>query len=316
MLELLETRPDLEVPEAEFRRLLGYPDGHPLEGRALELAKWARGWYCQHGRPWFYAREAGPIELGTGAVRVQGCEFASKRLQEQLAQAEAVSSVLVVVSAGPECEAQTHQLWQEGRPDEYFVLESFGSAVVEHLITYAGGRICAWAEPAGMAVLPHYSPGYTGWDVTDQVRLFELIRNSQGLAFPEDMQVKATGMLQPKKSLLALFGLTQRLDLLQNIRGLVPCGNCALPGCQYRRAPFRLTQSRVDAGHSLQAPGPSSAPRDHSGSGLEDKQGEGLMRRLEVGKDPVAVLHAALGEAAKAAGVQITISDAGIFLNG
>ena len=29
----------------------------------------------------------------------------------------------------------------------------------------ASYRICAWAEQHGVAVLPHYSPGYPGWDV-------------------------------------------------------------------------------------------------------------------------------------------------------
>lgn len=44
------------------------------------------------------------------------------------------------------------------------------------------------------------------------------------------------------------------------------------------------------------------------------KKGEGLMRRLQVGKDPVVMLQAALQEAAKAAGVGLEITDAGIFL--
>src|SRR5437588_10344501 len=38
------------------------------------------------------------------------------------------------------------------------------------------------------------------------------------------------------------------------------------------------------------------------------KKGEGLMRRLEVSKDPVAMLAAALQEAAKAAGVQLQLT--------
>ncbi len=45
-----------------------------------------------------------------------------------------------------------------------------------------------------------------------------------------------------------------------------------------------------------------------------DKKGEGLMRRLEVGKDPVQMLDAALQEAAQAAGVDLTIEDGAIFL--
>jgi hypothetical protein len=44
------------------------------------------------------------------------------------------------------------------------------------------------------------------------------------------------------------------------------------------------------------------------------KKGEGLMRRLEVSKDPVVMLHAALQEAAKAAGVELKITDAEIFV--
>jgi len=44
------------------------------------------------------------------------------------------------------------------------------------------------------------------------------------------------------------------------------------------------------------------------------KKGEGLMRRLEVSKDPVIMLNAALQEAAKAAGVELKITDAEIFV--
>jgi hypothetical protein len=44
------------------------------------------------------------------------------------------------------------------------------------------------------------------------------------------------------------------------------------------------------------------------------KKGEGLMRRLEVSRDPVVMLKAALEEAAKAAGVQVQITDTEILL--
>ena len=44
------------------------------------------------------------------------------------------------------------------------------------------------------------------------------------------------------------------------------------------------------------------------------KKGEGLMRRLDVSKDPVVMLNAALQEAAKAAGVELKITDTEILL--
>jgi hypothetical protein len=47
---------------------------------------------------------------------------------------------------------------------------------------------------------------------------------------------------------------------------------------------------------------------------IGDKSGDGLMRRLEFGRDPVAMLDAALQEAARNVGVALTAEGNGIFL--
>jgi hypothetical protein len=44
------------------------------------------------------------------------------------------------------------------------------------------------------------------------------------------------------------------------------------------------------------------------------KKGDGLMRRLQVSKDPVVMLQAALQEAAKAAGVELQVTDTEILV--
>src|SRR3954468_14419549 len=44
------------------------------------------------------------------------------------------------------------------------------------------------------------------------------------------------------------------------------------------------------------------------------KKGDGIMRRLQVSRDPVVMLESALQEAARAAGVELTLEDGGIFL--
>ncbi len=46
-----------------------------------------------------------------------------------------------------------------------------------------------------------------------------------------------------------------------------------------------------------------------------DKKGEGLMRRLDVSKDPIVMLNAALQEAAKAAGIEMKITENEILLS-
>jgi hypothetical protein len=46
-----------------------------------------------------------------------------------------------------------------------------------------------------------------------------------------------------------------------------------------------------------------------------DRKGEGLMRRLDVGPDPVVMLEAALQEAARTAGVELTVEDGAILIS-
>jgi hypothetical protein len=44
------------------------------------------------------------------------------------------------------------------------------------------------------------------------------------------------------------------------------------------------------------------------------RKGEGLMRRLDVGRDPIVMLDAALQEAARSAGMQLTVENGAIHI--
>lgn len=250
MIVLLDKQPETNVQEAEYKRLLGYPTQYEFSGRSRDLADWARNWYAENGKPWIYARQTAQLDTSNGRLRIDGVDFSSTRLQEQLLKAEAHTAMLVAVSAGKECEEKARRLWQEEKPDEYFFLEMYGSAVVEHLITSAGAQLCAWAENQAMAVLPHYSPGYPDWDIADQRKLLGLIRQEH---FPEEIHVLETGMLRPKKSLLAVFGITRHVNRVQTLRELVPCESCSMLSCQYRRAPYTHARKRMEEVTQLQA---------------------------------------------------------------
>lgn len=270
MLELNDIRPNLDVQESEFQRLLGYPRQHVVEGRPRELADRTRQWYAANGRPWIYARQIDSLELQNGRMRINGAEFGSKSLHHRFAAAGTHGVMVVAVSAGSECEVEAHRHWQAGEPDEYFFMEMYGSAVVEHLITIAGGRICAWVEPQGMTVLPHYSPGYSGWDIADQIQLWDLIQSGRTGAFPGKLEVMATGMLRPKKSQLALFGLTRHVEKARRLRDLIPCESCSLPGCQYRRAPYKRFLPQIEDVRQLPGGGRTEIPAGPRESSLLD----------------------------------------------
>lgn len=254
-IELAESVPRVDVLDEEYARLLGYPRGVVLEGRAKELADWARGWYAENGRPWMYVRQAGSFSIHENAIDIDGMEFVSSRLQSTLDQAEAHSVVVAAVGAGAEAEEEARRRWADEKPDEYFFLEMYASAVVESLATMAGARLCDWAEQREMAVLPHYSPGYPEWDIAEQLQLLKLLKQTRNEQFPSAVEVFETGMLRPKKTLLAVFGLTAHKDHLARFTGLVPCERCSFGPCQYRRAPFR--RSPRPAGEVIAAGNPA-----------------------------------------------------------
>jgi hypothetical protein len=237
MIELVDTAPDVSVQPAEYRRLLGYPPDRELSARARELVDWARYWYARNGRPWVYAREAESVEIAGDSIRIEGVPFHSQRLQGTLEKAGAHGAILVAAGAGAELEEEARRLWDEGKPDEYFFLEVFGSAAVEHLTHMTGARLCAWAEEHGMAVLPHYSPGYPEWDIAEQARLLTLIAKSGKQPLPSHLEALDSGALRPKKSQLAVFGFTRHTERVRRLTELIPCENCSFLPCQYRRSP-------------------------------------------------------------------------------
>jgi hypothetical protein len=194
-------------------------------------------WYDTHGQPWIYLREAS-LDLSDDQLVIDGERFNSPKLRDHLRQAGAVRVMLAAVGAGAAVADRSAQLWQEGKPDEYFFAEVYGSAVVEHLVATLHGRICDLAEPSGLMAIPHYSPGYAGWDVSEQNRLFDVLQARLGLDLPEPLEVLGSGMIRPKKTLFGVFGLIARTEQALATPELMPCERCAFEPCAYRRRPY------------------------------------------------------------------------------
>ncbi|HVU33886.1 MAG TPA: hypothetical protein VHE61_10655 [Opitutaceae bacterium] len=243
MREQVVTTPAIDVAETEFHRLLGYPRGHVPGERSRELSAGARDWYARRGRPWVYRREL-EIQLVNGSLLVDRQPFHSAALRDHLRAAGAGRAVLFAASAGVEYEEEARRLWQDAKPDEYFFLETYAAAVVEHLVAATNGRVCAQAEADGFSAIPHYSPGYDGWDVAEQNALFDLLQAGRTEPLPGPLDVLPSGMLKPKKSLLGIIGLAARMPGARPAAA-VPCLACSLSSCQFRRAPYRHAPGRT-----------------------------------------------------------------------
>ena len=193
------------VDPALFHRHLGLPDGVEPDATTASLAADARDWYREYGDPWFHAsiREIRSIE-GDKVHLEGGDELTSGVLADGFRAADAGQAAIVAVSAGAAVDDEIDARFQSERPAEAMILNAYAVAAAEHLRARQGRRLRRQSVKSGMTVLPHYSPGYDGWDLDDQATLFGALEESGPLS------LLPSGGLRPARSALAVFAITAK----------------------------------------------------------------------------------------------------------
>ncbi len=235
-LRVLEPIDDLarRVDPGELARLLGYPVGTRLEGRPAELAEAARDWFDEHARPWSAVRRLKILTVDESRVMVEGgAILRSRPLADRLRRTDCEELAIAVTTAGSEVDDHSARLWAEDRPDEAFFADRFGAAAAEHLAAARAMWMRTELVRRGRGLLPGYSPGFDGWSLTDQPVLFRLL-GTEAAELPGPLEMLDTGMLSPKNSLLATFGMTQRSELAESLWERDKCSWCSLSPCALR----------------------------------------------------------------------------------
>ncbi len=219
------------VSDADYARLLGYPPGKPIEGRAAEVAEASRQWLARHGRPWTRWRVLSVERVDRDAVVVEGgAALRSRPLARGVSDHRCDRVAAVAASAGPEIDEEARELWDSGRPDEAYFLQRLAAAVVEASVAGAVRRL---ERDTGLRAAVTQSPGYRGWDLTEQTSLLRLLTGGEIGVLPGPLRVLDSGVLLPQMSKLSAHGLTIRpAGDAEESRN--PCSPCRQP-CRYRR---------------------------------------------------------------------------------
>jgi len=199
-----------------FQRHLGLPPCAEMEPMVSSLANSTREWYRKHGTPWTNAtwRDIGSIQ-GDSVWLASGVEVKSPRLARGLEEVEARAVVVAAFSAGARVDEEIDRRWKEDRPDEAMFLHAYAVTVCEHLRASGATRLRDQLGPSGITVLPHYSPGYEGWPLSEQAALFSVLSGSVSSGIDDrcPLRVLPSGGLRPARSTLAAFGITRRQNL-------------------------------------------------------------------------------------------------------
>jgi hypothetical protein len=128
-------------------------------------------------------------------------------------------------SIGEGVEKEGERLSSQGNILQGYFADLFGSAAAERAAEFVHERVREYAVSEGMGSGNRYSPGYCGWDVSDQHKLFSL--------FPAGfcgISLKDSSMMVPVKSVSGIIPLGAGV-----VHKPYLCAVCTRKGCIYKK---------------------------------------------------------------------------------
>ncbi|MDF1614317.1 vitamin B12 dependent-methionine synthase activation domain-containing protein [Desulfurivibrio dismutans] len=169
----------------------------------------------------------GSITLNHSSSRSAGAGLELTNPKMIGALQKAAKAVCLIATVGPELDRRVAELQGEGRLADAAILDALGSGAVEWLADRFLTHIVK--EHDGLVAGPRFSPGYCDWPLNDQPGLFSLLDHRQ-----IGVELDASCLMQPRKSISALFGLYETAAAPAD-RDLIPCRRCPKRDCIARR---------------------------------------------------------------------------------
>lgn len=129
-----------------------------------------------------------------------------------------------VFTAGKRIELQAQKYLMGGDPVRGYIYDVMGSLIVETAVDKMQESVEREMKLHGLKITSRYSPGYCGWPVSDQQKLFSLFPDKPcGIALSE------TSMMNPIKSVSGIIGIGKNVGKQPYI-----CEICDAKNCIYR----------------------------------------------------------------------------------
>jgi hypothetical protein len=155
---------------------------------------------------------------------VNGNDFEiQKIIYQQLKKSDAVA--LFLCTAGPDIGDYADRQMKQGNLLDGYILDIIGSEIVEAAMDKMQDELEQHFQLQGLQISNRYSPGYCGWNVSEQQKLFSL--------FPENfcgVTLTPHSLMQPVKSVSGIIGIGSDV----NRKGYA-CNICDMDHCIYRK---------------------------------------------------------------------------------
>ena len=115
---------------------------------------------------------------------------------------------------------------QEGDMVRVFVADAVGSVIAERVADRMQESMAAYVADRGYRHTNRFSPGYCGWHVSEQQRLFSLFPQPA----PCGVTLTDSSLMLPIKSVSGVIGIGSNVRYLD-----YTCGLCDLANCYKRK---------------------------------------------------------------------------------
>lgn len=164
------------------------------------------------------------FDNGRKSVTFSKTDFDIKKIiYNQLKKSESVAVFLC--TAGEEISDLSRQALKEGDPFSGYVYDVIGSEAVEAAADLMQEDLERMAVSQGLKITNRFSPGYCGWHVSEQQKLFRLVPdNFCGI------KLNSSSLMEPVKSASGFIGIGEHVK--NNAYG---CKLCDMKDCIYRK---------------------------------------------------------------------------------
>jgi hypothetical protein len=229
---------DLHLKRADIETVLGYEEGDNreivsdlIDELLLEAQK------ITNIKAQYSLFQSVQFLPETRSVEISGNNFTVEKIVfGQLRKSEAIAVFLC--TAGAEIGIRSRTLMQERDFLKGYIYDIIGSEIVEAAADLMQADLEDSMSGLGYKITNRYSPGYCGWDVAEQHRLFQLIPDNYC-----EIHLTGSALMDPVKSISGFIGVGKNVKNNPYI-----CRMCKQDDCVYRRAKearVNLDKSRI-----------------------------------------------------------------------
>lgn len=225
MTEFEITYDQLGITPTEIYEQMGYGDAMPDDDVLDELravTEHVRGFL----RPRFsFFMAKGELNttddvLSVGAISMNIGRIISRQLRNSELFA------FFVATSGMEFEHYQQEIMAQGDMVKVFIADALGSVIAEKTADVMEQELQKRIDEYGWLHTNRFSPGYCGWHVSEQQKLFPMFRKEK----PCGITLTDSSLMLPIKSVSGVIGLGQKVRKLE-----YTCGLCNYEKCYKRR---------------------------------------------------------------------------------